>query len=295
MLDLEDDHWSEWFTELELQEICAATERQKKHLPQEMKSYLDALPESDDINVLFNYLNEQQINPSDHRGLYFLKTTLLYSLDLFRISYLPLTDQGERDIMRRIWVIIDWAFDGSNLKVRSEKGSFASKSDKNKKRKIAAVTSMTRQRPFDIPDLLIHYDRYEFCSVEAAKMESNITKQKNDFSKLAVNCKQMLLNLSYHAPSLQQDISIIGIGISGMKLTIYELSNPKGMVCVNKKTDELYFPVHIIEWRNKMIKLCEKLWSCVHFEWRIGSLYFNTLLSKNQITTLFTSSMIFPV
>lgn len=260
MLDLEDDHWSEWFTELELQEINAATERQKKHLPQEMKSYLDALPESDDINVLFNYLNEQQINPSDHRGLYFLKTTLLYSLDLFRISYLPLTDQGESDIMRRIWVIIDWTFDGSNLKVRSEKGSFASKSDKNIKRKIAAVTSMTRQRPSDIPDLLIHYDRYEFCSVEAGKMESNITKQKNDSSKLAVNCKQMLLNLSYHAPSLQQDISIIGMGISGMKLTIYELSNPKGMVCVNKKTDELYFPVHIIEWRNKMIKLCEKLW-----------------------------------
>ncbi|KAI8056553.1 uncharacterized protein B0P05DRAFT_449966, partial [Gilbertella persicaria] len=102
VLDLEDDHWSKWFTELELQEINAATERQKKHLPQEMKSYLDALPESDDINVLFNYLNEQQINPSDHRGLYFLKTTLLYSLDLFRISYLPLTDQGESDIMRRI-------------------------------------------------------------------------------------------------------------------------------------------------------------------------------------------------
>lgn len=93
MLDLQDDHWSEWFTELELQEINAATERQKKHLPQEMKSYLDALPEFDDINVFFNYLNEQQISPSDHRGLYFLKTTLLYSLDLFRISYLPLTDQ----------------------------------------------------------------------------------------------------------------------------------------------------------------------------------------------------------
>ncbi|KAG2193494.1 hypothetical protein INT47_005019 [Mucor saturninus] len=50
LLGLEDDHWSKWFTELELQEINAATERQKKHLPQEMKSYLDASPESDDIN-----------------------------------------------------------------------------------------------------------------------------------------------------------------------------------------------------------------------------------------------------
>ncbi|CAO3703555.1 unnamed protein product [Rhizopus stolonifer] len=114
-----------------------------------MKSYLDALPESDDINILFNYLNEQQINPSDNRGLYFLKTTLLYSLDLFRVSYLPLTDQGERDIMRRIWVIIDWAFDGRSLKVRNEKGSFAFKSDKNKKRKIAAIVVF----------LLIYVDR----------------------------------------------------------------------------------------------------------------------------------------
>lgn len=252
MLDLEDDHWSEWFIKQELQEINAATERQKKHLPQEMKSYLDALPESDDIDVLFNYLNEQQVNPSVHRGLYFLKTTLLYSLDLFRTSYLPLNDQGERDIMRRIWVIIDWVFDGSILKVRNEKGSFASELNKNKKRKIAAITSMTRQLSSDILDLLVYYDRYEFCSVEAGKTESNDTKQKNDSSKLAVNCKQMLLNLSYHAPSLQQDISIIGMSISGMKLTICELSNPKGMVCVYKKTDELYFPVHIIEWRKKM-------------------------------------------
>ncbi|KAI9282212.1 hypothetical protein BY458DRAFT_571107 [Sporodiniella umbellata] len=250
----------EWFTKQELQEINVTTERQKKHLPQKMKNYLDALPESENINVLFNYLNEQQINPSDHRGLYFLKTTLLYSLDLFRTSYLPVTDQGERDIMRRIWVIIDWVFDGSNLKVRSEKGSFASKSDKSKKRKIAAITSMTKQRPSDVPDLLIYYDRYEFCSVEAGKMESSDTKQKNDSSKLAVNCKQMLLNLSQHAPSLQQEISITGISIRGMKLTIHELSNPKGVVCVNKKTDELYFPVHIIEWRNKMVDLCEKLW-----------------------------------
>ncbi|KAG2193493.1 hypothetical protein INT47_005018 [Mucor saturninus] len=101
----------------------------------------------------------------------------------------------------------------------------------------AAVTSMTRQQRSNIPDLLIHYDQYEFCSVEAGKTESNNAKQKNDSSKSLVNCKQMLLNLSYHAPSLQQDISIIGMGIGGMKLTIYELSNSKGMVCVNKKVN----------------------------------------------------------
>lgn len=64
--------------------------------------------------------------------------------------------------MRRIWVIIDWAFDGSNLKVRSEKGSFASKLDKNKKRKIATVISMTRQQSSDVLYLLVYYDRYGF-------------------------------------------------------------------------------------------------------------------------------------
>ncbi|CEG84051.1 hypothetical protein RMATCC62417_17905 [Rhizopus microsporus] len=120
---------------------------------------------------------------------------------------------------------------------------------------------MTRQQqPSDVPDLLVYYDRYEFCQAEAGKMESNDTKQKNGLDKLAVNCKQLLLNLLYHAPLLQQDISIIGMNISEMKLTMYELSNPKDTVCVNKKIDELYFPVHIIEWRNKMMELCEKLW-----------------------------------
>lgn len=65
--------------------------------PKMQKRSLDNIPQSDNINVLFDHIDSQRVNPADDRVLHFLKTTLLYSLDLFRTSYLPLTNQGERD------------------------------------------------------------------------------------------------------------------------------------------------------------------------------------------------------
>lgn len=70
----------------------------------------------------------------------------------------------------------------------------------------------------------------------------------------------MLLNLSHNSPSLQHDLSIVGLSISRLKLTTHELINPSGVVCVSKIKNELYFPVHMLEWRSKMLDLCERLW-----------------------------------
>ncbi|CAO3633298.1 unnamed protein product [Mucor hiemalis] len=100
----------------------------------------------------------------------------------------------------------------------------------------------------------------ERCDVEATKKQYDDTKEKSDSSKLSISCKQMLLNLLHNSPSLQHDLSIVGISVSRLKLTIHELSNPRGVVCVSKIKNELYFPVHMLEWRSKMLDLCEQLW-----------------------------------
>ncbi|KAI9473465.1 MAG: hypothetical protein EXX96DRAFT_487810 [Benjaminiella poitrasii] len=260
IINLEDEHWKDCLIDKESEDIYRVFKRQRTQLPDDMRLFLDAIPVSDNIEILFNHINNQRADPGTQRGLYFLKTTLLYSLDLFRTQYLPLTDQGERDILRRVWIIIDWAFDGSHLKTRNERGSAASKIDKNKRRKAANTAMMDKQKPSAIPDLLVFYDRYEFCAVEANKKEYDDTKEKNDSSKLSLICKQMLLNLSYNSPSLQHDLTIVGLSISRMKLTVRELCNPEGVVCVSKITKELHYPVHMLEWRSKMLDLCEELW-----------------------------------
>lgn len=45
-----------------------------------------------------------------------------------------------------------------------------------------------------------------------------------------------------------------------MKLTVHEVCNPEGVVCVSKIANGLYYPVHMLEWKSKMLELCEKLW-----------------------------------
>lgn len=131
--------------------------------------------------------------------------------------------------MWRIWIIIDWAFDGSALLARNEKGSIASKIDKNKSRKVACANTMDRKKPSAIPNLLIFYDRYEFCTVEATKKQCDDTKEKRKVSsKLSVFCKRMLLNLLDNSPSLQHDLSIVGLSICRLKLTLREISNLRG-------------------------------------------------------------------
>ncbi|KAI9480883.1 MAG: hypothetical protein EXX96DRAFT_649451 [Benjaminiella poitrasii] len=119
---------------------------------------------------------------------------------------------------------------------------------------------MDKQKPSTISDLLVFYDIYKFCAVEANKKKYDDTKEKNDSSKLSIICKHMLLDLSYNSPALQHDLSIVGLSISRMKLTVRELCNPKGVVCVSKITKELYYPVHMLEWGSEMLEICEELW-----------------------------------
>lgn len=67
-------------------------------------------------------------------------------------------------------------------------------------REVSNTTLMEKQKPSDIPDLLVYYDRYELCAVEANKKKHNDTEVKQDKSKLSITCLQTvapLLHLLY--------------------------------------------------------------------------------------------------
>lgn len=69
----------------------------------------------------------------------------------------------------------------------------------------------------------------------------------------------MPLYLYFSGPSLQHDLTIVGLGISKMKLSVYELCNPEGVICITKKAKELCFPVHMFQFRDNKIKLSKEL------------------------------------
>lgn len=114
----------------------------------------------------------------------------------------------------------------------SEKTSFSCQLNNNKKRKIPATISMSRQAAGEIPDMVIFYERFEFGVAEVSKRETDNTKEKNDASlKLVKIMKSMLLNLVESAPSERHNLKIVGMFFSGKNKTLTLV----GIVCFNSK------------------------------------------------------------
>lgn len=236
MLDLEDGNWEEQFTEVELEEISSHFIMDDiDELPSHMQHFIDNVPVTDNILEIFTYVSCQFVNPETDPDLYWLKSTLESVASMFITKYLPITDQQERDLIRRVWNFIDIAYDSSILKFRSEKQCRGSKVFRNKKRKISAVDIMGKQLHGQIPDMLIFYDKWELGMAEVAKEEAN-TKEVVEGGKKSLDImNSMFLNVVDLHPLLQCEMKITGYLISKLKLTPMELSNPFGYVKVVKR------------------------------------------------------------
>lgn len=124
ILDIGDDHWIDLFSEEELTEIRKSTTSDIISFPKDMSSFLDKVPKKTNIKDIFLFLNDQIINPYENRDLYWLKMSLQQTADLFITGYLPLTNQQERDIIKRVWGFIEVAYDGSELTFRKYNQKF---------------------------------------------------------------------------------------------------------------------------------------------------------------------------
>lgn len=179
---------------------------------------------------------------------------------LFITNYLPITDQNERDLMRRVWSFIDTAFDTSELKFRVEKESRGSKLSRNKKRKLSAVDKMERQAIGLIPDMLIFYDKLEFGFAEVAKEDDNTKELVEGGNKCSSLMLSMFSSLCAVSPTLKNQIKITCFLISRLKLTPMQLCNPIGYVKIMKRGDPLLYPLHSSVFCKRMFPLLELIW-----------------------------------
>lgn len=260
-MDIDDENWGEdYFTESEIEEIKEYLKIDYHQFPAQMEQFLNDIPKSNDIDEVFNYIRNQDVNPKPDPDLYWLKTNIESIAYMFISDYLPITDQNERDLMRRLWMFIDTEFDSSVLKFRSEKPCYATKIMKNKKRKISVVEKMEKQSHPQIPDMLMFYQNLEFGMAEVAKEEAN-TKELNEGG---IKCRDIInaifINLINLHPSLQHEMTITGFLISGLKLTPMELSNPFGYVKLIKKGKPLYFPEHSMSFSIRLFPLLKLIW-----------------------------------
>ncbi|KAI7868615.1 hypothetical protein BDF14DRAFT_1693001, partial [Spinellus fusiger] len=98
ILDTSDKIWKKHFVEEELLDIKAYNNKRLNDLPPSLQTYIDHLITSANSISLKKKLVQEQTSPACE----WLRNIILEYIRLFRWNYLPLTDQLEGDIMRRV-------------------------------------------------------------------------------------------------------------------------------------------------------------------------------------------------
>jgi hypothetical protein len=115
-LDLNDNNWEKYFFKEELGEINDAMKNlQNQEIPEKIENLLSSIPKTTAIKSIFNHLNHCIIDPFESKDLYWFKKSLQDAAYLFITGYYPITDELERDLVRRVCSFVGEFFDSSEL------------------------------------------------------------------------------------------------------------------------------------------------------------------------------------
>ncbi|KAG1171479.1 hypothetical protein G6F71_006929 [Rhizopus microsporus] len=142
VLDLSDINWKKYLTDEEIDEIENFKMKQLVELPPNVNKYIESLQKSTDAISLKRQLTQELECPASD----WISNTLLEYLKLFKYNHLPLTDQSEGDVLRRVWIFLDTVFDDSKISCRGgEKSSKSSSATRNNEGAIAGEEKMERK------------------------------------------------------------------------------------------------------------------------------------------------------
>jgi hypothetical protein len=97
-----------------MDEIAAFKPKKLDELPNTLSGYMDDIRKLNDMKTLKMKLVEETACSACEWARY----TVLEYIKLFKYQYLPLSDQSEGDMMRRLWFFIDTVFDASPINCR---------------------------------------------------------------------------------------------------------------------------------------------------------------------------------
>lgn len=114
IFDTNDKSWASYFTKEEIKEITMYKPKKLDELPDVLNNYIEDLKKLRDVDTLKKKLSEE----TTCSACEWVRYTVLDYFKLFKYGYLPLSDQTEDDMMRRIWFFIDTVFDASPIHCR---------------------------------------------------------------------------------------------------------------------------------------------------------------------------------
>ncbi|KAI8645494.1 hypothetical protein BD408DRAFT_458781 [Parasitella parasitica] len=239
ILDLSDINWKKYLTAEEINEIRTFKQKELVGLPSEVEDYIESLKKSTDSVALKTQLTEDL----DCSACSWIKRTLLEYLNLFKCNYLPLMDQSEGDVLRRVWFFLDTVFDNSKISCRGgEKLSKSSAAIRNNERTIAGEQKMERMLVGRKVDLLFKRQHLEYGCSECGRYADQ-TKELYDGSfKMVKVLKDMLYNLHNSAPTSIREFIVIGFLMFENKFSLALCDSPMGYVTRITRTRGLFLP-----------------------------------------------------
>ncbi|ORE16683.1 hypothetical protein BCV71DRAFT_244460 [Rhizopus microsporus] len=163
------------------------------------------------------------------------------ALRLFKSHYIPLTDQSEADIIRRIWYFVDTAFDDVSIDVRTrEKESRASSSRQNQGR-----INKERKKHGHKTDFLFKFNQGELDCAEVGKEDAGDGGTK-EMKELGLKCPKMMKDQLWQlAKTIRQhrmDLVIVEFVMMGLKFRAITSDRPSTYICRYRQTAPIFFP-----------------------------------------------------
>jgi hypothetical protein len=111
ILDLSDENWKKYFSNEDITEMLNYNEKNLPALPEELNNFILEARQLPDANSLKQYLKQE----FDSLACEWAKDTILSYIKLFKFQQLPLNNQTEGDMFRRIWFFLDTVLDDCKI------------------------------------------------------------------------------------------------------------------------------------------------------------------------------------
>ncbi|KAG0162563.1 hypothetical protein DFQ28_001081 [Apophysomyces sp. BC1034] len=190
ILDLGDAVWSEVFNEEELEELRTYKVKKLPEVNGELLDYLNSYTNITNLDDLISHARSQTFNFDKQFDLDWVQDTIYTALRLFKAKYIPLSDQTEADIIRRVWYFVDTAYDDLPIDVRSgEMESTASSARRNMKRAYPSRKMHGHQA-----DFLLKLSTSELACAEVGKKDGGATGSK-ELREAGLKCPKMMKDM----------------------------------------------------------------------------------------------------
>ncbi|KAG0166969.1 hypothetical protein DFQ30_006519 [Apophysomyces sp. BC1015] len=188
------------------------------------------------------------------------------ALDLYHCKCFLDLDHTEKDIMRRVWSLIEYCFDHTNIKYTGgEKAPQASSERRNGDRSPAATQPLKRKRIGIRTDVLFKSKLgfIELGTCEAGKNSDPISTKsiEEESRKCPKTLKDMLLRVVRESPKNLHNVCPLGFVISGLYIKLIAADFPRGYVCrILDLTGWLQYPTSEVDMVRKLTPIIQMVW-----------------------------------